>query len=51
MVTWLTSHFDQQFAVLLGRSGPFAQCTPDRHLGQPQLSYIPYSNRFSNRNR
>jgi hypothetical protein len=31
MATWLTSFLDPQLAVLLSRSGTFAQCTPDRH--------------------
>lgn len=31
MATWLTSFLDPQFAVLLGRGGPFAQCAPGRH--------------------
>jgi hypothetical protein len=31
MATWLTNFLDPQLAALLGRSGPFAQCTPERH--------------------
>jgi len=34
MATWLTQHLDPQLAALLGRSGTFSQCQPDRH-GQP----------------
>jgi hypothetical protein len=31
IATWLTTYLDPLLAVLLGRSGPFAQCTPERH--------------------
>ena len=45
MVTWLTNHLDPQLAVLQGRTGPFAQCTPTRHTNQipsaPQRSPAP----------
>jgi hypothetical protein len=33
IATWLTTYLDPNLAVLLGRSGPFAPCTPDRHAG------------------
>ncbi len=33
MSTWLINHLDPSAAVLLGRAGPFAQCTPQRHSG------------------
>lgn len=32
IATWLTNYLDPLLAVLLSRSGPFAQCTPDRHM-------------------
>ncbi|HEY6795673.1 MAG TPA: DUF4913 domain-containing protein [Kineosporiaceae bacterium] len=32
IATWLTTYLDPILAVLLGRVGPFAQCTPDRHV-------------------
>jgi hypothetical protein len=31
MITWLTSYLGPQLDALLARSGPFAQCTLDRH--------------------
>jgi hypothetical protein len=31
MATWFSSYLDQQLPVLLGRSGPFSQCSADRH--------------------
>jgi hypothetical protein len=37
MATWLTSHLDPQLAVLLSRSGTFAQCSPDRHSATAAL--------------
>lgn len=37
MVTWLTSLLDPQLPILLGRSGPFASCTPSRH--DPERSW------------
>lgn len=38
MATWLTNHLDPQLAVLLGRGGPFSQCSPDRHAPQSCLA-------------
>ncbi len=29
--TWLVNHLDPNAAMLLSRTGPFAQCTPARH--------------------
>lgn len=29
--TWLVNHLDPNAAMLLSRTGPFAQCTQDRH--------------------
>lgn len=37
MATWLTHHLDAQLTVLLGRAGPFSQCSSDRHEGQRSL--------------
>ena len=31
MSTWLLHHLDPGLAALTSRTGPFAQCTPDRH--------------------
>lgn len=38
MATWLTNYLDPQLAVLLGRGGPFNQCSSDRHEGQSNLA-------------
>lgn len=38
MATWLTHHLDSQLPVLLGRAGPFSQCSPDRHEAQGCLA-------------
>ena len=32
MATWLRDHLDHQLPILLGRSGPFAQCSEDEHI-------------------
>jgi hypothetical protein len=32
MAVWLREHLDHQLSVLLGRSGPFAQCSEDEHI-------------------
>jgi uncharacterized protein DUF4913 len=37
MVTWLRDCLDHQLPVLLGRSGPFAQCSPQEHV-EPRLA-------------
>jgi hypothetical protein len=29
---WLRDHLDHQLPILLGRSGPFAQCSPGEHI-------------------
>jgi hypothetical protein len=29
---WLRDHLDHQLPLLLGRSGPFAQCSEDEHI-------------------
>ena len=31
IASWLTSFFDPQLPLMLGRAGPFAQCNSDRH--------------------
>jgi hypothetical protein len=31
MANWLGTYLDPQLPVLLGRTGPFAQCSPERH--------------------
>lgn len=44
--TWLTNHLDPQLAVLLGRGGPFGQCSTDRHaIGEPLSSPSPGNNK------
>ena len=32
MAIWLRDHLDHQLPVLLGRGGPFAQCSEDEHI-------------------
>lgn len=32
MATWLRDHIDHQLPTLLGRTGPFAQCSEDEHI-------------------
>ena len=34
---WLRDHLDHQLPVLLGRSGPFAQCSEDEHI-EPRIA-------------
>lgn len=41
IATWLRDHLDHQLLVLLGRSGPFAQCSEDEHIEQPQATTSP----------
>lgn len=38
MVTWYSSYLDQQLPVLLGRSGPFSQCSAERHATPSPLA-------------
>ena len=33
IAVWLRDHLDHQLSVLLGRGGPFAQCSEDEHIG------------------
>jgi hypothetical protein len=35
--SWLRDHLDHQLPVLLGRSGPFAQCSADEHV-EPRIA-------------
>lgn len=37
MANWLRDHLDHQLPLLLGRSGPFAQCSPDEHV-EPRIA-------------
>jgi uncharacterized protein DUF4913 len=32
MASWLRDHLDHHLPVLMGRSGPFAQCNEDEHI-------------------
>jgi Domain of unknown function (DUF4913) len=32
MAAWLRDHLDHHLPVLMGRSGPFAQCSEDEHI-------------------
>ena len=32
IASWLRDHVDHQLPVLLGRGGPFAQCSEDEHI-------------------
>lgn len=40
MATWLTNFLDPQMAVLLGRGGPFGQCSTDRHTVGPRACSV-----------
>ena len=40
MATWLGHHLDQQLPILLGRQGPFSQCSPDRHVPATRLPMV-----------
>ena len=35
--SWLRDHLDHQLPILLGRSGPFAQCSQDEHV-EPRIA-------------
>ena len=43
MASWLRDHLDHQLPVLLGRGGPFAQCSEDEHIEprQARAQYAP----------
>ena len=32
MASWLRDHLDHHLPVLMGRTGPFAQCSEDEHI-------------------
>jgi hypothetical protein len=36
MAAWLRDHLDHHLPVLLGRGGPFAQCSEDEHIDPRQ---------------
>lgn len=36
MAAWLRDHLDHQLPILLGRSGPFAQCSEEEHIDPRQ---------------
>jgi hypothetical protein len=40
MATWLGHHLDQQLPILLGRQGPFSQCSRDRHVPATRLPLV-----------
>ncbi|MGH3126175.1 MAG: DUF4913 domain-containing protein [Streptosporangiaceae bacterium] len=39
---WLRDHLDHQLPVLLGRNGPFAQCSEDEHIDPRIASADPW---------
>lgn len=41
IAVWLRDHLDHQLAVLLGRAGPFAQCSEDEHIDPRQARNCP----------
>jgi hypothetical protein len=41
IAVWLRDHLDHQLPVLLGRSGPFAQCSEDEHIEPRQAIVTP----------
>lgn len=41
IATWLRDHLDHQLPILLGRSGPFAQCSEDEHIEPSQAAAKP----------
>ena len=41
MATWLRQHLDHQLPLLLGRAGPFAQCSEDEHIALRQAEADP----------
>ena len=43
---WLRDHLDHQLPILLGRSGPFAQCTADEHIEPPHRRRRPAAPRL-----
>jgi len=43
MATWLREHLDHQLPLLLGRAGPFAQCSEEEHIAlrQAETDHAP----------
>ena len=41
IATWLRDHLDHQLPVLLGRAGPFSQCSEDEHIEPRQAAAQP----------
>ena len=41
MADWLWRYLDTLNAVLLGPEGPFASCSPDKHVEQPPMHTEP----------
>jgi hypothetical protein len=43
MASWLRDHLDHHIPALMGRSGPFAQCSEDQHIDprQAKTAYAP----------
>ena len=41
IAVWLRDHLDHQLVVLLGRSGPFAQCSEDEHIDPREARNSP----------
>ena len=41
IANWLRDHLDHQLPVLLGRSGPFAQCSEDEHIDPRPATAAP----------
>jgi len=40
MGIWYRDHLDHQLPILLGQTGPFARCTPDRHTDPAPLPVL-----------
>src|SRR5712691_8399237 len=38
IATWLRDHLDHQLPILLGRAGPFAQCSEEEHIDPRQAT-------------
>ena len=41
IANWLRDHLDHQLPILLGRAGPFAQCSEDEHIERRQAQTDP----------
>jgi len=46
IAVWLREHLDHQLTVLLGRSGPFAQCSEDEHIDPREARNCPAPDRW-----